>query len=400
MERRRDDFAQIISAEIGAPIDFAKTAQIDAALAHVEATISALDDIRNASKSSRAVAHQVLYEPIGVAALITPWNWPLNQVMLKVAGALAAGCTCVLKPSELSSRTAVLLAECVSEAGVPRGVFNLVIGDRVTGAALVAHEGVDVVSFTGSSRAGKQIARAAADRLLRCSLELGGKSPNLLFADCDLDVAIRQGLAHCFRNAGQSCNAASRMLVERTRYEEAIELAAVTARETRVGPPGRAGKHLGPLVNRVQYDHVQRMIEAGEQSGARLVAGGSGRPPDFERGFYVQPTVFADVKPGDPLFQREIFGPVLTMTPFDDEDHAVALANDTCYGLAGYIQTTDPARAVRVAGRLNVGMVQINGTSRAQGAPFGGRKASGYGREGGLWGIRGFQDIKSVTGLF
>ncbi|MEM9348689.1 MAG: aldehyde dehydrogenase family protein [Pseudomonadota bacterium] len=399
IEQRRAKFAKTISAEIGAPIDFARTSQIDAAISHLEATIAALDEMQVAEQSSIYSTHQVIYEPIGVAALITPWNWPLNQVILKVAATIAAGCTCVLKPSEFSSRTAMLLAECLSEAGVPKGVFNLVLGDRETGADLVSHSDVDAVSLTGSSRAGREIARMAAARPAHCSLELGGKSPNLIFADCNLEKAIRQGLAHCYRNSGQSCNAASRMLVERSRYEEAVDLAAALAGAVEVGPPHRAGQHLGPLVNRAQFDHVQNMIRGGIETGLRLVVGGAGRPQGFMRGFYAKPTVFADVEPDNSLFQTEIFGPVLTMTPFDDEEHAVELANATRYGLAGYIQTSDPARAKRVSDRLKVGMVQINGTSRAPGAPFGGRKASGYGREGGLWGIREFQNTKSVSGL-
>lgn len=399
VEMRSDSLARIISAEIGAPIDFARAAQVRAAIQHLIATRAALSDMTNETCTGGDPAHRIRYEAVGTAGLITPWNWPLNQVVLKVGAALAAGCAMVLKPSEYATRSAMAFTAIVAEAGVPGGVFNLLIGDAKTGAQLVAHPGIDLISFTGSPRGGQSVMQSAASRFARTAMELGGKSPNLLFEDCNLETAIRQGLAHCFRNAGQSCNAASRMLVARPIYDHAVALAADIAGKTPVGRPSDPGPHIGPLVNRAQFDRVRGFIEAGLGSGARLVAGGPDRPLHLRQGYYIRPTVFTDVSPNNSLFQDEIFGPILTMTPFEDEDHAVHLANATRYGLAAYIQTADPARAERVAARLRAGMVQINGTSRAQGAPFGGRKASGHGREGGLWGIRSFQEVKSISGL-
>lgn len=400
VERRRDDLAELISREMGAPVDFARTSQVDAALGHLKAIAAAGRGTKfDAPIASDKPADRVRFEPIGVAGLITPWNWPINQIALKVGAALAAGCTMVLKPSELAPLSPLLFAECMHEAGVPPGVFNLINGDGAgAGSALAAHADVEVVSFTGSTRAGRLVAQAAADRIAHVSLELGGKSPNLVFADCNLETAIRQGVAHCFRNAGQSCNAASRMLVERVVYERAVVLAAEAAMDTKVDLPAAPGNHLGPVVSQTQFDRVQSYIASGLEEGARLVAGGPGRYPGLEAGFFVRPTVFADVAADMAVAREEIFGPVLVMTPFDSEDEAIALANDTEYGLAAYIQTADPRCADRVAKRLQAGMIQINGVSRAPGAPFGGRKRSGIGREGGLWGIREFQTVKSISG--
>ncbi len=396
---RHGDFAETISAEIGAPIDFARSQQVDAALAHLDAYAAAFDaSADDTTVADSRPADRVRFEPVGPVALITPWNWPLNQVALKVGAALLAGCPMVLKPSELATATAELFAACTQEADLPPGVFNLVPGDGATGAALVAAPGLAAVSFTGSTRAGAAIAAAAAPRFLRTVLEMGGKSANLLFPDCGVERAVSQGLAHCFRNNGQSCNAASRMLVARQIYDEVVEAAARLAASWPVAPPDRPGKHLGPQVSRSQYARVQGLIEAGLADGGRLIAGGPDRPAGIDRGFYTRPTVFADVPPRARIFREEIFGPVLTITPFDGEAEAIALANDSSYGLAGYIQTADLARADRVARALAVGMVQINGLSRAPGAPFGGVKASGLGRESGLWGIRALQEVKSISG--
>lgn len=399
IEARAESFAQTISCEIGAPIDFARRSQVDAALNHLRAMQVAYAEAEDDSPvADGRPADRVRYEPVGVAALITPWNWPLNQVVLKVGAALLAGCPMVLKPSELGSDTAMLFALCMSDTDLPAGAFNLVMGGAKTGAALVARPEIAAVSFTGSTRAGQSIAIAAAQGFRRTILEMGGKSPNVLFEDCDVDTAMRQGLAHCFRNNGQSCNAASRMLVARGIYEKALETAALIVGETAVGFPDQAGDHVGPQVSAAQYAHVQGLLRSGIDAGARLVAGGPGRPEGITRGFFTRPTVLADVTPDMRVFQEEIFGPVLTVTPFDTEAEAIALANDTPYGLAGYVQTADPARADRVARTLRVGMVQVNGQSRAPGAPFGGVKASGVGREAGLWGIRAFQDVKSISG--
>ncbi len=395
IERRRADFAEAISAEMGAPIDFARDKQVAAALAHLRATRAALQDTPELEIA--APGHWVRHEPLGVAALITPWNWPLNQVALKLGGALAAGCAAVLKPSELCPLSTAVLAEVV-DAALPRGLVQIVQGDGRAGAALVEAEGIDVVSFTGSTAVGRDIAARAGALLRPVVLELGGKSPNILFDDCDLDLALAQGLAHCFRNTGQSCNAASRMLVQRSIYDEVVARAADRARAVRFGPPDAPGAHFGPLVTAAQFDRVQQAIARATAQGARLVAGGPGRPEGVDRGYYPRATVFADVTPDMELFDLEVFGPVLALTPFETEAEAIALANAGDYGLAGYVQTADPARAARLSRALRVGMVQVSGQSRVPGAPFGGRGASGFGREAGLWGIRAFQTVKSVSG--
>lgn len=401
IEARRGAFAQLISLEVGSPIDFADTHQVGRALDHLSATIDTLSGLDEEALFSPDTPHDLIrHEPLGVAALITPWNWPLNQIVLKVAGAMAAGCTMVLKPSEAAPLTAILFAECVAQAGVPQGVFNMIQGDGAgTGASLCRHAGVDVISLTGSTVTGRAVAREASGRVTRLALELGGKSANILFEDCDLEKSVRQGLAHAFRNSGQACNAASRMLVAPSIYYRVLALAAGGALNTRVGPPDMPGTHIGPLISQVQFDRVQRYIQMGLDDGAKLLAGGLGRPDGMDGGYYVRPTLFADVKPQMRIFKEEIFGPVLTLTRFEDEAEAIALANATDYGLAGYIQTADPDRALRVARGLRVGMVQVNGTSRAPGTPFGGRKQSGYGRESGLAGILSFQDVKSLSGI-
>ncbi len=389
IEARRTEFATLICAEIGAPADFAESKHVGTAVAHLRAILDAAkgssDDIAPAPDQPQ---HRIRYEPLGLALLITPWNWPLNQLALKVGAALVAGCSMILKPSELAPATALLLADCMVEAGVPKDMFAVVLGDGTVGAQLAAHPDIDVISFTGSTAVGREVARSAATHFTRTNLELGGKSPNLLFADCILPLAVEQGIAHAFRNGGQSCNAASRMLVETSIYDQVVTLAAQIA--DRFTP--------APLVSQTQFDRVQGHIQAALAKGARLIAGGLGHAPGTT-GFTPRPTVFADVTPQMALAQDEVFGPVLAISPFQDETDAIAQANATDYGLAAYIQTGDPARAARVARQLNVGMVQINGSSRAPGAPFGGRKQSGWGREAGLWGIRAFQDIKSVSGL-
>ncbi|MEM8796558.1 MAG: aldehyde dehydrogenase family protein [Pseudomonadota bacterium] len=399
MEKRREDLVATISREIGAPVDFARAQQVEAAFGHIKAIIDALDANENDIVFVPGEPHhRVRYEPVGVAVLITPWNWPLNQVVLKVAAALAAGCTIVLKPSELAHDTALLFAECVSECGLPDGVFNLVAGDGTTGESLVHHPLVDIISFTGSTAVGRSIAATAGLDLKRTILELGGKSPNLIFADCDLEKAIRQGVAHCFRNSGQSCNAASLMLVERDIYKDAVDLARRAAETYRPGDPTRPGSHLGPLVSESQFNRVQAFIDSGVYENARLVTGGSGRPDGFSEGYFVKPTIFADARPDMAIFREEIFGPVLTIASFDNEAEAITLANESPYGLAAYVQTNDPVRADRIAQQLRAGMVQVNGSSRAPGTAFGGMKASGIGREAGLFGIRSFQETKSISG--
>ncbi|MEM1130481.1 MAG: aldehyde dehydrogenase family protein [Pseudomonadota bacterium] len=399
-KRRAPEMDEAHRIEMGAPIDFSKAEQTPSGSSALRAFIRALDQIDFARPmTSHASEHNWIFqEPVGVCGLITPWNWPMNQVTLKVGAALAAGCTMVLKPSEVAPLSSMLFAEVLDEAGVPAGVFNLVNGDGAgVGTQLSEHADVDMISFTGSTRAGRAITIAAAGTLKRVALELGGKGANIVFADADAD-AVPRGATHCFENTGQSCNAPTRMLVERARYDQAIEEARATAEATRVGPSHEPGAHIGPLVSREQYEKVQRLIEVGIVEGARLVAGGPGRPDSTNRGYFARPTVFADVTNDMTIAREEIFGPVLSILPFDTEDEAVAIANDTPYGLTNYVQTQDPARANRMARRLRSGMVRINGASARNGSPFGGVKQSGNGREGGIWGLEEFLEVKHVTG--
>lgn len=399
--RRSDEMAKAISSEMGAPMSLSSRAQTGAGLGHLKAFTASLDEIQWVeTPNPEAPEHQLIREAIGVAALITPWNWPMNQVVLKVGAALAAGCTMVLKPSEIAPISSMLFAEFVDEAGIPAGVFNLVNGDGVTtGSALTAHPEIDVISFTGSTRAGRLISQAGAENITRVSLELGGKSPNLVFADADLPKAIKHGVASVMMNTGQSCNAPTRMLVERSVYDEAVKLAAEASDATTVGDPAEEGRHIGPLSSSVQYEKVQALIQQGVDEGARLVSGGPGKPEGLETGYYARPTVFADVNNQMTVAREEIFGPVLVMIPFDTEEEAIEIANDTPYGLAAYLQTGDPERARRVSRQLRAGMVQLNGANRAPGSPFGGYKQSGNGREGGPLGIEEFLEVKSVSGM-
>ena len=400
-EAHANDMAEAISTEMGAPIDMALSDQTGAGWGHLKAFIRALDAFEWEKPLRPGVEGQDLtYEAAGVAALITPWNWPMNQVVLKVGAALAAGCTMVLKPSEIAPMSSVLFAEIVHKAGLPAGVFNMVNGDGPgVGSILSSHPEIDVVSFTGSTRAGILISKSAADTVKTVSLELGGKSPNLVFDDTDIEAAVARGASFCFANTGQSCNAATRMLVERSAYDQAVEVARRTAETTVVDMPSKQGGHIGPLVSEAQFTKVQTLIQSGIDEGAKLVAGGVGRPEGLNRGWFVKPTVFADATPDMTIIREEIFGPVLAMMPFDTEDEAIAMANDTPYGLAAYIQTGDNERARRVARQLRAGMIQVNGSGRASGAPFGGYKQSGVGREGGLWGIEEFLEIKTISGI-
>ena len=397
---RMEEMAKLISMEMGAPMSLAMNAQAAAGLGHIKAFIRELKNFsfEHALRDNAREEH-IIYEPIGVCGLITPWNWPMNQVALKVAPALAAGCTVVLKPSEIAPLSAMLFAEMVDEAGYPAGVFNLVNGDGPTvGEAMSAHPDIDMMSFTGSARAGTAVTKASADTIKRVTLELGGKGPNIVFADSDISKSVKRGAIHCFNNTGQSCNAPTRMLVERSAYDEAVQVAAETAENTKVGDPTEEGNHIGPLASEVQFDKVQRLIQTGVEEGARLVAGGLGRPEGFNRGYFVRPTVFADVNNDMAIAREEIFGPVLSIIPFDGEDEAVEIANDTAYGLTGYVQSGDAARANKVARKLRSGMVQLNGAQRAAGSPFGGYRQSGNGREGGKWGLEDFLEVKAVSG--
>ena len=397
-DSRIDEMAAAISLEMGAPITMARKSQAAAGASHLRETIRVARKFSFDAPFSEAESDcRILREPIGVCALITPWNWPMNQVTLKVAPALAAGCVVVLKPSEIAPLSSLLFAEMVDAAGFPRGVFNLVNGDGEVGRALSSHPGIDMVSFTGSTRAGEDVSKNAAATIKRVSLELGGKGANIVFADADED-AVARGARHCFNNSGQSCNAPTRMLVERAAYDRAVETAARIAAETEVDVAAKEGAHIGPVVSATQRDKIRRLIAAGIAEGARLVAGGADAPPRLDRGYFVRPTVFADVTNEMTVAREEIFGPVLSIMPFDDEEEATRIANDTPYGLGNYIQTRDAAKAARIARRLRSGMVQINGHSLADAAPFGGYKRSGNGREGGAWGIEEFLETKAVSG--
>ncbi|WP_281685513.1 aldehyde dehydrogenase family protein [Thalassobaculum salexigens] len=399
-ERRAGEMAEAISTEMGAPMKLATTAQAAAGLGHIKAFIRALKDFKFEHKLRDDTPDEyIIHEAIGVCGLITPWNWPMNQVTLKVVPAVGVGCTVVLKPSEIAPMSALLFAEFMDEAGFPKGVFNLVNGEGPTvGEAMSRHPDIDMMSFTGSTRAGIAVTQASAETVKRVALELGGKGANIVFADADVAKAVKRGAIHCFNNTGQSCNAPTRMLVERSVYDEAVEVARATAESTSVGLPSEDGNHIGPLVSELQFTKVQDLIQAGIDEGARLVAGGTGRPEGFNRGYFVRPTVFADVNNDMRIAREEIFGPVLSMIPFESEDEAVKISNDTSYGLTDYVQSGDSARTQRVARQLRAGMVVANGAPRAPGSPFGGYKQSGNGREGGQYGLTEFLEVKAVSG--
>ncbi|WP_420858265.1 aldehyde dehydrogenase family protein [Marivivens marinus] len=393
---RYDEIADAVMQEMGAPRDLSWGAQAAVGKGHLDGVVEALKALQ--FDSTYLNGDQILREPIGVCGLITPWNWPVNQVVLKVLPALAAGCTMVLKPSELTPWDAMIYAEILHEAGVPAGVFNLVNGEGpVVGAAMSRHPDVQMMSFTGSTRAGTAIIKDAADTVKRVTLELGGKSPNLVFADTDVDEAVARGVRHCFQNTGQSCNAPTRMLVEASVYDRAVEVARETALAQKVGDPTQPGDHIGPLISQMHWDKVQGLIQAGIDEGARLIAGGTGKPDGLNAGYYCRPTVFADVTNDMTIAREEVFGPVLVMLRFETEEEAVRIANDTPYGLAAYVQTGDAARADRLVRALRAGDVHVNDSDISWGSPFGGYKMSGQGREGGLFGIEDFLEIKAVS---
>ncbi len=395
-DRRHDEVATAIMEEMGAPWGLAKYAQAASGPQHIAAMIEVLKTY--AFEESHGTT-RLLKEPIGPCALITPWNWPINQIAVKVAPALAAGCTMVLKPSEIAPFDAMIFAEILDEAGVPAGVFNLVNGDGLTvGAALSGHPDIAMVSFTGSTRAGVAVAQNAALGVKRVAQELGGKSANILLDDADFDQAVSNGSNVCFNNSGQSCNAPTRMLVPRDRLAEAAAIAAQVAQTTVVGDPQAKTTKIGPVVSQLQWDKIQGLIQQGVDEGATLVAGGVGRPQGLEKGFYVKPTVFSDVNNDMTIAREEIFGPVLAIIPYTDEEEAIRIANDTPYGLSGYVTSSDLDRARSVAARLRTGMVHINSASLDTMAPFGGYKHSGNGREWGAHGLEEFLEIKSVFG--
>lgn len=397
---REEMLGHTISAELGAPIDQAITQQARGAIHELRTISAALRDMQlDHPFLSDSSSQHIRYEPVGVAALITPWNWPLAQITLKLGAALAAGCTAVLKPSEISPLVAIQLAEVLEEVGVPAGVFNLLQGDGVNvGAPLTSHPLVDMVSFTGSTRAGRAITAAAAQTIKRVSLELGGKSPNIIFSDADLDSAVERALAGCFHNTGQNCNAPTRLLVESSIYNDVLEQIEKTTSGFRVDLPEKHGDHLGPLISQSQMKRVEYYISGAIDEGARLLSGGIGRPNGLEKGWFVRPTVLADVTEDMAIWREEIFGPVLAVMSFKDELDALRLANDSNYGLAAFVNSSDLERCRRVACALRAGMVHINGEPLAAGAPFGGMKQSGNGREGGAAGISEFLETKAIAG--
>ncbi len=388
--------ATAISDEMGAPMKFALQAQAGSGLGHLNATLAALRAFKFEELNGTTLLR---HEPIGVCGLITPWNWPINQIACKVAPALAAGCTVVLKPSETAPLSAHVFAEILEEAGTPKGVFNMVDGDGPTvGEAISRHPDIDMVSFTGSTRAGIQVAKAAADTVKRVSQELGGKSANIILADADLHAAVKTGVLSMMSNTGQSCNAPSRMLVPERLYDEAVKIAKSVAESPVVGDPKAAGTTLGPVSNKTQFDKIQRLLEKGVEEGATIVIGGPGRPAGIDKGYFVKPTVFANVNNHMTIAREEIFGPVLVMIPYQDEADAVRIANDTVYGLAGYVYSGKIENARRIAAKLRTGMVHLNGATTDVNAPFGGYKQSGNGREWGAAGLKEFLEVKAVMG--
>jgi aldehyde dehydrogenase (NAD+) len=393
---RAEDIAKAVSDEMGAPMSWARDAQVWAGRVHLEATIGALEKYEFEHQRGTT---RVIKEAIGVAALITPWNWPLNQIVCKVAPAIAAGCTMVLKPSEIAPISGIVFSEIMHAAGVPTGVYNMVNGDGPSvGQVMAGHKDVDLVSFTGSTRAGIIVAKTAADTVKRVAQELGGKSPNIILADADFELSVKKGVEGCFGNTGQSCDAPTRMLVPRARHDEALKIAKLAAEGHKVGDPKSADTVLGPLVSEIQFNKVQGLIEKGIKEGATLVTGGTGRPEGLNRGYYVRPTVFGAVTPDMTIAREEIFGPVLAVMPYDSEEQAIEIANDTVYGLAAYVQSKDIAHARKVARQLRAGTVNINYPDWDTYAPFGGYKQSGNGREYADWAIHDFLEVKGIVG--
>ena len=395
---RSEEMTKAISIELGAPMDWASSAQMSSGQSHIEDFIKRLKEFEFESKFEDGSNNHIVYEPIGVCGLITPWNWPINQIALKVIPAFVTGCTMILKPSEMAPLSAMLFTEMIHEAGFPPGVFNLVNGDGAgVGTQISSHPDIDMVSFTGSTRAGKLISKNAADTIKRVCLELGGKGGNIVFSDA-YPEAIRDGVRNIMSNSGQSCDAPTRMLVEKSIYERAVQEAADEANKIGVDLPSKSGDHIGPVINKTQFEKIQSLIQSGIDEGATLVAGGAGRPSNFDKGYYVKPTVFTNVENNMRIAKEEIFGPVLSIIPFETEEEAIAITNDTPYGLGNFLQTEDKERARRVSKQLRAGVVQINGNAPDAGTPFGGYNQSGNGREGGTWGLHEYLEVKTISG--
>jgi len=395
---RWNKMAESISIEMGSPIDWSIEEQSSSGANHIKNFIKTLTNFEFESAFNSESNNHITYEPIGVCALITPWNWPINQITLKVIPALAAGCTMILKPSEIAPLSAIVFAEMIHDAGFPPGVFNLVNGNGDgVGTQLAKHPDIDMISFTGSTRAGKLISKNSADTIKRVCLELGGKGGNIVFADSDPD-AVKRGIKHVMGNSGQSCNHPTRMLVEKSIYDRAVKEAIEEAESTKVDISSKKGDHIGPVVSKIQYDKIQNLIQSGIDEGASLVAGGLNRPADLNRGYFVKPTIFADVTNDMKIAREEIFGPVVSIIPFETEEEAISITNDTDYGLTNYVQTQDKEKAKRVAKQLRSGGVEINGFGVSGGTPFGGFKQSGNGREGGKWGLEEYLEVKAISG--
>ena len=397
-KKRFGEMADAISMEMGAPMDWATDVQTATGQSHLEDFINRLKDFKFDNQFNSKSNNRICYEPLGVCGLITPWNWPINQIALKVVPAFAAGCTMIHKPSEIAPLSAMLFAEMIDEAGFPPGVFNLVNGDGAgVGTDISSHPDIDLVSFTGSTRAGKLILKNGAETIKRVCLELGGKGGNIVFADSYPD-AVRDGIRNVMSNSGQSCDAPTRMLVEKSIYDRAVKEAIEEANLIKVDHASKKGDHIGPVVSKIQYDKIISLIQSGIDEGATLAAGGPELPNGLNKGYFIKPTIFTDVKNNMRIAKEEIFGPVLSIIPFETEDEAVKIVNDTEYGLGNYLQTEDKEKAKRVARRLNAGTIYVNGNGADSGTPFGGFKQSGNGREGGVWGLEEFLEVKTVTG--
>ncbi len=397
-KKRFNEMAEAISLEMGAPMDWAKDVQAASGKDHLDDFIFRLKNFKFDEHFDNKSNNHIYYEPIGVCGLITPWNWPINQIALKVVPAFATGCTMILKPSEIAPISGMLFAEMIDEAGFPKGVFNLVNGNGAgVGTHISSHPDIDMVSFTGSTRAGKLISKNAAETIKRVCLELGGKGGNIVFADSYKD-AVRDGIRNVMSNSGQSCDAPTRMLVEKSIYERAVKEAVDEANKIKVDQASKKGDHIGPVISKVQYDKIINLIESGISEGATLAAGGPELPNGLNKGYFIKPTIFTDVTNEMRIAKEEIFGPVLSIIPFETEDEAVNIVNDTSYGLGNYLQTEDREKAHRVAKKLRSGCVYINGNGADAGTPFGGYRQSGNGREGGVWGLEEYLEVKNVTG--
>ncbi len=392
-----DEMTNAISTELGCPKDWCSANQTSSGAGHIEDFIKRLKEFNFEPGFDKGSVNHIVYEPIGVCGLITPWNWPINQIALKVIPAFATGCTMVLKPSEIAPLSGMLFAEMIHEAGFPAGVFNLVNGDGPgVGTDLSGHPDVDMISFTGSTRAGKLITKNAADTIKRVCLELGGKGGNIVFAD-SYPEAVRDGIRNVMSNSGQSCDAPTRMLVEKSIYKRAVEEAADEANKIKVDLASKSGDHIGPVISKVQFDKIQSLIKSGIEEGATLVAGGPDKPEDLKKGYFIKPTVFTNVNNNMRIAKEEIFGPVLSIIPFDSEEEAINITNDTEYGLGNYLQTEDKEKAKRVSKKLRSGIVYVNFKGADSGTPFGGYRQSGNGREGGTWGLHEYLEVKTIT---